>query len=125
MVWCDVNMKLYGRKDIIMVFAALALCALGLLAFRGGGGDMVKVYLDGELYREAPLVQEGTIRVEQQDGSVNVIRIGEGAAWMESSTCKNQLCVEQGRLYPGGADTGAGDGWIICLPNRVTVELGE
>jgi len=121
----SVYMRLTGKKDLIIIAAALLLCALGLLLFRDGGGGRVKIYLGGELYREAPLSQGAVIEVAQEDGSLNVIRIEDGAVWMQSSTCKNQLCVQQGELRPGVADAGAGGGWIICLPNRVSVELGE
>ena len=35
---------------------------------------------------------------------------------MESSTCKNQICVEHGKISLKGDS-------IVCLPNRVVVEI--
>ena len=86
-------------------------------------GREVRVYLDGKLYTTAHLGQEREITVRQDDGSVNVIGLDDEGAWMKSSTCQNQLCVHQGKVtYENFRERYYGQN-IICLPNRVTVEL--
>ena len=117
-------MKLAGKKDVLIIAAALILCAVALLLFgKGRGGDTVRVYLDDELYKEASLNKEQTIIVEQSNGSINEIRIQNGGVYMQYSTCDNQLCIHQGEITPENAEKRPLGSWIICLPNRVTVEL--
>jgi len=117
-------MKLAGKKDVLIIAAALILCAVALLLFgKGRGGDTVRVYLDDELYKEASLKEDQIITVEQSNGSINEIRIQNGGVYMQYSTCDNQLCIHQGEITPENAEKRPLGSWIICLPNRVTVEL--
>ena len=46
----------------------------------------------------------------------------EGAV-MLSSTCHNQLCVKMGEVTRDNWETRPNQQFIICLPNRVSVEL--
>ena len=59
----------------------------------------------------------------QEDGSVNVVEISERGAVMASSTCHNQLCVQMGEVTLDNWETRPNQQFIICLPNRVSVEL--
>jgi Uncharacterized protein conserved in bacteria len=83
----------------------------------------IAVYVNGTLYAVSPLQPGMDLKVSQEDGSVNVIRMTEDGFYMESSTCKNQDCVKQG---PVTRDNWTGrilGNQVICLPNRVIVEL--
>lgn len=117
-------MKLHiAKKDIVIILAAvlLAAAALGAAAVLSAEPVWVVVYLDGEEYARAPLDENTTVTVEQEDGRVNVIVIEDGAVRMDYSTCKNQICVEHGAIR--GDDDTALSHWIICMPNGVSVEL--
>ena len=81
-------------------------------------GREVRIFLDGKLYQTP---QEITVR--QDNGAVNVIAVDGEGVWMKSSTCHNQLCVEQGKVTYGNYKDRYYGTNIICLPNRVTVEL--
>ena len=86
-------------------------------------GREVRIYVNGALYTTAHLGEPRQITVRQDDGAVNVIALDETGVWMESSTCRNQLCVHQGKVtYENYQDRYYGTN-VICLPNRVTVEL--
>ena len=118
---------LIRKKDMLIVGLAL-LVAAGALVFAsvsGGkdGADTVCVYVDGTLYAKKPLAQDGEIRVEQEDGSVNVIVIRDGSVQMDYSSCENQLCVQQGRVSAKNRFFRALGSQIVCLPNRVMIEL--
>ena len=63
--------------------------------------------------------------IPQENGKTNVIEIRDGGIAMRSSSCHNQLCVQQGHLTPEKAQSAALANWIICLPNGVSVELVE
>lgn len=113
------------RRDIWVIgtilLAALALAALGF-ALRGGG-DVVRIYLDGELYATLPLDEDCEFPVEQPDGAVNVIEIADGGVRMKHANCPNQTCVGCGWRYPDDVRALPDAAWIVCLPNRVSVEL--
>lgn len=80
---------------------------------------MVIICVDGREYTRVPLSSVQKVTVEQEDGAVNVIEINGHGALMHSSTCDNQLCVKMGEITE--------ENWmympIVCLPNRVSVEL--
>lgn len=118
-------MKLAGRRDIIIIGAALVICLVAALLFSGSGGSMVRVYVGDELYAEASLYTDRVIAIEQPDGSCNRVTIEDGKVYMSFSTCENQDCVHQGEMTPDNISSRALSNWIICLPNRVTVELAE
>lgn len=116
-------MKLTGKKDILIIGGALLLgMAAHLLFGAQRGGDRVRIYVGDELYKEVSLSEEQTVIVEQQNCK-NVIRIENGGVFMQEATCRNQDCIEQGTVTPENAGSRALGGWIICLPNRVSVEL--
>ncbi|MBR4458648.1 MAG: NusG domain II-containing protein [Clostridia bacterium] len=59
------------------------------------------------------------------DGShaLNVIRVTSEGVYMESSTCENQNCVEQGIVTFENLSSRVLSRYIICLPNQVMLEL--
>ncbi|MGN0792736.1 MAG: NusG domain II-containing protein [Christensenellales bacterium] len=118
-------MKLAGKKDMVIIGAALAVCLAAALLFAGSGGNEVRIYVGEELYEEAFLYIDKTIVIEQENGCRNEIRIEDGRVYMAYSTCENQNCLHQGEMTPDNIASRALSNWIICLPNRVTVELGE
>ncbi len=117
------------RKNIgiiaaLLIAAVVLLLSVTLLRPRTDGASAeIVVTLDGREYARVPVGQEQTLAVQQSDGSVNVIRITERGAVMESSTCENQLCVEMGEVTLDNWETRPNQQFIICLPNRVSVEL--
>ncbi len=116
------------KKDILVILCML-LCALALLLFsvlsRGGktAGDSVEIYVDGKLYTTSPLRGGKSVTVSQEDGSVNVIHMTENGFYMESSTCRNQDCVQQGQVTKENWSRRSLGAHVICLPNRVDVVL--
>ena len=113
------------KRDALLILA-VALIAGGLLLWRftrnAAASGTIYIYVDGQLYTSAPAGKEQLIRVEQENGSVNEVQITEDAVSMASSTCTNQDCVHQEPLTADNLDQRALGEWIICLPNRVTVE---
>lgn len=63
------------------------------------------------------------ITIRQDNGEVNEVHITPQEVYMESSTCANQDCVGQGHVTLDNIGTRILSGYIICLPNAVTVEL--
>ena len=116
------------KKEILIVVGILLLAVVSLAAYRllGRGKTAtgkINVYVNGALYASEPLRPGQTLTVTQQDGSTNVIRMTEGGFYMESSTCHNQLCVQQGEVTRDNWSRRALGAHILCLPNRVMIEL--
>ena len=103
----------------------LAVVAFVFLSRARTSPTYVTIYVHDEVYRRVPITEYQSITVDQGDGRVNVICITKDGVCMESSTCKNQLCVHQGVLSSVGTDDLVLGNWIICLPNGVSVELSD
>lgn len=112
------------RDALLVLLVALIAGALLLWRFTRNttASGTICIYLDGELYASVPAGEEQLIRVEQENGAVNEIQITEDSVYMASSTCTNQDCVQQEPLTEDNLNERALGEWIICLPNRVTVE---
>ena len=54
---------------------------------------------------------------------LNVVHVSPAGVYMESSTCENQDCVEQGTVTFDNLNSRILGRFIICLPNNVTLEL--
>jgi hypothetical protein len=98
--------------DVVILLAAATLT--GLCAFKvyaqGDAAAQVLIQCNGKKWIY-PLNAEETVSVKGPLGST-VIRIHNKAAWIQSSPCPNQLCVQAGRIKKSGD-------WVACLPNKV------
>lgn len=116
------------KRDIILLLSVVLVAALllgGTMIL--GSGKVAKgqmyVYVDGKLHDTVPIVNGKDYTVRQEDGSVNVIRMTENGFYMLSSTCHNQLCIGQGEANADNWNRRSLGTHVICLPNRVDVEL--
>ena len=109
----------------ILVLAAVLLLALTLLnrPMTAVEEDMVIISVDGQEYARVPLSRPRTVTVTQENGCVNVVEVSGHGAVMAHSTCDNQLCVQMGEVTVENWQLRANQQFIICLPNRVSVEL--
>ena len=107
------------KKDIIIIalalLAALALYLVSQVSL-GAEASVVVVTVDGEEVLRKPLAMENRYEIAQGDGSLNVIRVEDGAVFMEEANCRDGLCIRQGKMR-NGAKT------IVCLPHKVVVQL--
>ncbi len=116
------------RIKNILVLTAVAMAAILLLGAASllkptASRDEVVITVDGQEYARVPLSSPRDVTVDQGDGKVNVIRIDEKGAVMWSSTCDNQLCVQMGEVTVDNWAYRINQQFIVCLPNKVTVEL--
>ena len=108
---------------IVVVIAALLLVGTMLLSSGKEATGQMNVYVNGAIYRTVDLQPGKDFEVRQEDGSVNVIRMTENGFYMLSSTCHNQLCIQQGEANAENWNLRSLGTHVICLPNRVDVEL--
>ena len=106
------------KADFLLFFifiAAAALIAAVPLVRSSDGAPMVRIIAQGELAGIYPLDSDNEIEIER-DGHRNVVVIKDNTVHMDYSDCKNQVCVNTGKISNPGET-------IVCLPNYVIVEI--
>lgn len=69
-----------------------------------------------------PEGEDTLLKLERGD-KVNVVRLTKEGALMDSSTCDNQDCVEQGTVTLTNMADRVLANMILCLPNEVGIQL--
>ncbi len=106
------------KADFLLFFifiAAAALIAAVPLVRSSDGAPRVRIIAQGELAGIYPLDSDNEIEIER-DGHRNVVVIKDNTVHMDYSDCKNQVCVNTGKISKPGET-------IVCLPNYVIVEI--
>jgi hypothetical protein len=108
------------RKADVILFIILLTAAGMLFLFplrTRGNADSSQVVIrkNGQLYGRYSLYENRTIRILDH-GALNEVIIQNGKVWMKEASCKNQLCVEESAISHIGQT-------LVCLPNRVAVEI--
>ena len=110
------------RADLILI-AALLLLALamgGWLLLTRETGARAVVYVDGRATASYPLDKDVTVRLDNPNGSYNLLVIKDGCADVTEAGCPDKICVMMHPIRYNGES-------IICLPNRteIRIEGGE
>ena len=96
----------------------LALLILGVIVFlaielsRSEGAKAV-VTVNGECVAEYPLSDDGEYVL---NGGTNILVISNKEAFIKEADCRDKLCVNHKKISMSGER-------IICLPNRVMIEI--
>lgn len=102
------------RKADIIIIAAVMLCAVIMLAFRGSNGKTAVIEYGGntvctvDLSKDQSFVFHGDLDV--------VITVKDGAVFFESSMCRDKTCMSFGKISKEGQIA-------VCLPARVSVRI--
>jgi len=101
------------KGDFVLIFSVLivAVSSLIIIFFIKKEGKTVVVKKDNEIVYEGSLSENKTVNLE-----TNKLVIENGEVYMESATCKNQICVHHKKISAKGET-------IICLPNKVIAEI--
>ena len=70
-----------------------------------------------------PMDRDKIITLRQEDGKINKVHITPEKVYMESSTCDNQDCVQQGEVHVDTYMDRILGTYVICLPNNVSIEM--
>jgi hypothetical protein len=112
-------MKLRFRPRILDIAAfVLALAAVFFIsqAVYGRSDGPLYVHIKGDSGEWIePISKDAEIQVQGPLGTTYV-HIEGNSARIEKSPCKNQLCVEAGKISSINQ-------WVACLPNRVFVKI--
>ena len=101
------------KGDIIIIISvalALVISIVGLIIF-SKQGSTVTIKQNNEIVYSESIGKDNTVTL---DG--NTVIIEDGFVYMLNASCKNQVCVNTGKISKKGES-------IICLPNKVTVEI--
>lgn len=106
------------KKDTLFT-AVIVLTGIALLIAKilfTASGNSVAVRVDGTEYARYSLEKEAVYEIQGYNHGVNILIISEGMAYISEATCPDGLCTGMGRISERGES-------IICLPNRVVVEI--
>ncbi len=107
-------MKLFLKKDIIVILLFLALALALFLTFRTGKGTFYEISYDGKTQIRESLFTPATHELEE-----GVIIVCEkGTVYFASSDCPDKVCQGAGQLCEAGE-------WAACLPNKIFLKVVE
>ncbi len=108
-------------REIIVLVAVFAVLLAVLLVFvlrNREPGNVVRITVDGEVYGEYDLSENREIEIESGGEVTNTLVIEDGEADMIKADCPDQICVNMSPIS-------AKNETIICLPNKIVVEVVE
>ncbi len=111
--------KFLTKADIILliVLVVIGIASTIYVTVTRTGGDKISITRSGKLYGTYSLLEDREIPVTDDSGEVtNTVVVKGGKVHMESASCHNQVCVHHAAISSTGES-------IICLPNRVVVEI--
>lgn len=110
-----INYKL-KKNDVVLIIIIVAVAVLAFLLHNvigGKGASCVTVKVNGEIQGVYSLAEEQEIEI---NGGTNILVIKNGKADMIEADCPDKLCVNQKAVSKNNEN-------IICLPNKVIVEV--
>ena len=105
------NVSKKGDFIIIGVTVAIFVVSIGLLFSFSKQGNRVVIKQNNEIVYNQSLKNDNTV-----DVGTNCVTIKNGEVFVSSASCKNQICVNTGKISKKGES-------IVCLPNKVIVEI--
>lgn len=115
------DLKPMKKNDVILiaVLLAFALAAFGGVSIRSAlttNEPEAVVYLDGEEWGRYPLSKDTEVEIRQEGDHYNILQIREGKADITAASCPDRICVNHRPVNRQGES-------LVCLPNRVAVEV--
>lgn len=110
----------YNKRSNIMwalSFIIIIIICLFFIFRSNSDAVHVEVYVDGELTKVIYDINgdESEYKISNKYGE-NTIVYGNGAVWMKTADCSNQVCVNFGKIKSLGQS-------IICAPHKLVVKL--
>ncbi|MDD4296658.1 MAG: NusG domain II-containing protein [Ruminiclostridium sp.] len=107
------------KNDVLLILIGLFIAAAAWFWLNGKQEPTegtVVIYKDGNVHTTLPLSSDEIITVEDIEGGINVVSIKDGKAEMIEANCPDKLCIHTRPAQKNGQS-------IVCLPNRVVVEV--
>ena len=100
-----------GDFKILLICIALALLSFLALFLFKEDGDSVVISKDNKVVFEGSISENREIDLDTKPAVIK-----DGFVYMKDPSCKNQICVNTRKISSKGES-------IICLPNRVVIEI--
>ena len=105
------------KFDIILISSLILIGGLIIYIISlSSPGKYVAVRVNGEVKATFPLDTDLEYEIMGESGSINILKIKDGRAQIESASCPDKLCVNSGSVKYVGQS-------VICLPNKVVIEI--
>lgn len=98
---------------MIIVIISASIIFLVIHLFMGNDASTVTIKVDGEVKGTYSLLQNQEIEI---NNGTNILVIKDGVADMIEADCPDKLCVKQKAISKNKES-------IICLPNKVIIEV--
>ncbi|MBN2286022.1 MAG: NusG domain II-containing protein [Tissierellales bacterium] len=111
-------MTKYDKILIGIIFLA-SIAALYLIQNQtlNSEGQYIVITVDNEIFRTYSIDKKLNEEIEiKTKHGINIVHIEDGFVYMESSTCRDQICVLHGKICRPGE-------MIVCLPNKIVIEV--
>ena len=109
-----------SKNDVkfMAILVVLVLVVLGVFYFvkKSDLGTQVIISIDGEEYGRYSLEENQEIPIVIDGVTTNLLGIKDGVADMTEANCPDKLCVHQREISKSNE-------MIVCLPNKVVVEI--
>ena len=111
-----------SKKTAVLVLILIVILSASAIVLRGvltSGKTTAVIYQNGEIIREINLdeIDEPIeFTIESGDSQTNDVRAEKGRIRIISASCPDKICVHQGWIENGVIP-------IVCLPNKVTIEI--
>lgn len=112
------NRKAFSLPSVIICvcLAIASLAAIILMQKFGKRAEQVAIYKEGKIIATLPLSENTEYEISDVGMTV---KVENGAAFIEKSSCKCKTCQSFGKLSKSGQTA-------VCLPGKVHIEvLGE
>ncbi len=113
-------MRLIKKNDLIMIGVLLIgfITILAALLATQNKGAQVVVSVDTVEVARFSLNEDTVYEINGYEGGKNTLIIKDGEAYVVDSSCPDHLCEHMGKISKVGQS-------VICLPNRVVVEIAD
>ena len=109
------------KREVILVLSLLVLSGASFWFIRQYQAATTKnaavvIYVEDKEVGRYSLSEDRTIEVEGKDEGKNIFRIRNGKVSVIKASCPDKICVHHKKISKNGET-------IVCLPNRVVVEV--
>jgi hypothetical protein len=110
--------KIIKQNDFKLIALLLLIASILFLSSQliNQEGNRVNIIVDGDSFDTYPLHSSHEVSIEDLRAGKLIIKIESGFVWVTHSTCPDRLCVKHRKINKTGES-------IICLPNRVAIEI--
>ncbi len=106
---------------IVLLCVAIAVVLLLVSSFllpKPKNGGVVEITVNGDLYGTYSLQEDRTLEIQGENGEQNTVVFENGRVYMQSASCPDHLCVEQGQIFRRGQS-------VVCLPNGLVITVKD